>query len=121
MNWAADFRLPPVPRSPTSVGPPELLHAVPHQHDARQLRKRLDDVEVAQGADFEEGHAVLLGVRPRLLGGNLALEGQVEAVTYEDPRHARGMLGREKNIRGPINPPLRALTFSLLNIHNQDF
>lgn len=80
----------------TSVGPPELLHAVPHQDDARQLRERLDDIEVAQRAHFEKRHAVLLGVRPGLLCGNLPLEGQMQSVTYEDSRHARRMLG-EKN------------------------
>lgn len=80
----------------TSVGPPELLHAVPHQDDARQLRERLDDVEVAEGADLEEGHAVLLGVGPGLLCGDLALEGQVEAVAHQDPGHARSMLGKRR-------------------------
>lgn len=67
----------PAPHPPTSVGPPELLHAMPHEDDARQLRERLDDVEVAQWAHFKEGHAILLGVRPRLLGGNLPLESQM--------------------------------------------
>lgn len=67
----------PAPHPPTSVGPPELLHAMPHEDDARQLRERLDDVEVAQRAHFKEGHAILLGVRPRLLGGNLPLESQM--------------------------------------------
>lgn len=80
----------------TSVGPPELLHAVPHQHDARQLRERLDDVEVAQRTDLEEGHAVLLGVGPGLLGGHLPLEGQVQAVAHQDARHPRCMLGGER-------------------------
>lgn len=80
----------------TSVGPPELLHAVPHQDDARQLRERLDDVEVAQGTHLEEGHAVLLGVGSRLLGGHLAFEGQVQAVADEDSRHARSMLGKKR-------------------------
>lgn len=67
----------PASHPPTSVGPPELLHAVPHEDDARQLREGLDDVEVAQGAHFKEGHAVLLGVRSRLLRGNLPLECQM--------------------------------------------
>lgn len=66
----------------TSVWSPELLHAVPHQHDARQLRERLHDVEVAQRADLKEGHAVLLGVGAGLLRGHLPLEGQVEPVAY---------------------------------------
>lgn len=68
---------------------------MPHQDDARQLREGLDDVEVAQGTHFEEGHAVLLGVGPGLLGGNLAFEGQVQAVAHEDPRHARSMLRKK--------------------------
>lgn len=80
------------PPPPTSVGLPELLHAVPHQHDARQLRERLDDVEVAQRADLKEGHAILLSVRPGLLRRNLTLERQVEPVTYQDTRYTRGML-----------------------------
>lgn len=85
---------PPARPAPTSVGPPELFHAVPHQDDARKLREGLDDVEVAQGAHLEEGHAVLLGVRPRLLGGDLTFEGQMEAVTDQDPRHTWSMLGK---------------------------
>lgn len=86
-------------RPPTSVRPPELLHAVPHQHDARQLGERLDDVEVAQRAHLKEGHAVFLGVRPRLLRGDLALEGQMQPVTYEDPRNTWCVL-RRKNSDG---------------------
>ena len=84
----------------TSVGLPELLHAVPHEHDARQLRERLDDVEVAQGADLEEGHAVLLGIRPRLLRGHLPLERQVETVAHQDAGNARGMLEKRRKNRG---------------------
>lgn len=75
-----------------SVGPPELLHAVPHEDDAGQLRERLDDVEVAERTDLEERHAVLLGVRARLLRGNLPLKGQVQTVPHQDPRDSRGML-----------------------------
>lgn len=75
-----------------SVGPPELLHAVSHQNDSRQLGERLDHVEVTQRAHFKESHAVLLGVRPRLLCGDLALERQVQPVPDQDPRHTRGML-----------------------------
>lgn len=96
---------------PTSVGPPELLHAVPHQDDARQLREGLDDVEVAQGAHFEKRHAVLLGVRPRLLGGDLPFESQMESVAYKDPRNAWGMLGG-RNGTGLINALLRPSTCS---------
>lgn len=66
---------------------------MPHQDDARQLREGLDDVEVAQGAHLEEGHAVLLGVGPRLLGGHLPFEGEVQTVADQDSRHSRGMLG----------------------------
>lgn len=78
----------------TSVWSPELLHAVPHENDARQFGEGLDDVEVAQGAHLKEGHAVLLGVRPCLLGGNLSFEGQVQTVAHQDSRHTWGMLGR---------------------------
>jgi len=63
-----------------------------HEHDARQLRERLDDVEVTQGADLEEGHAVLLGVGPRLLRGHLPLEGQVKPVPHQNPGHTWSML-----------------------------
>lgn len=68
-----------------------------HQNDARQLREGLDDVEVAQRANLEEGHAVLLSVRPRLLGGNLPFEGQMQPVAYKDPRHTWCMLGRKQS------------------------
>lgn len=71
---------------------------MPHQDDARQLRKRLDDVEVAQRAHLEEGHAVLLGVGPRLLGGNLPFEGQMQAVAHEDSRYTWSMLGGNKRV-----------------------
>lgn len=75
---------------------------MPHQDDARQLREGLDHVEVAERADLEEGHAVLLGVGPGLLCGNLPLEGQVQPVPDQDPRHARCMLGtkRSRSVRG---------------------
>ena len=53
--------------SPTSIGPPDLLHAMPHKNDTRELSEGLNDVEVAQGADFKEGHAVLLCVGSGLL------------------------------------------------------
>lgn len=87
----------------TSVGLPELLHAVPHQDDARQLGEGLDDVEVAQRAHLEEGHAVLLCVRPRLFGGNLPFEGQMQAVTDEYSRYAWSMLGRKNQMDDRIN------------------
>lgn len=74
-----------------------------HQDDARQLREGLDNVEVAQRAHLEEGHAVLLGVGSRLLGGNLPFEGQMQTVTYEDSRHAWSMLGRENQPQDRIN------------------
>lgn len=69
----------------TSVRPPDLLHAVPHEHDAGQLSEGLNDVEVAQWADFEEGHAVLLCVGACLLCRDLPLEGQVQPVPNQDP------------------------------------
>lgn len=83
----------------TSVGSPDLLHAVPHEDDARQLREGLDDVEVAQGAHLKEGHAVLLGVGARLLRRHLPLEGQVQPVPHQDPRDTWGMLGQGKKWR----------------------
>lgn len=81
----------------TLVGSPEAVHAVPHQDDAGQLREGLGDVEVAQRADLEEGHAQLLGVHLRLLGGHLPLVGQVEAVAHQDLGHPRCMLGNKQN------------------------
>lgn len=83
----------------TSVGSPDLLHAVPHEDDAGQLREGLDDVEVAQGAHLEEGHAVLLGVGARLLGRHLPLEGQVQPVSHQDPGDTRGVLQQGKEGR----------------------
>lgn len=83
----------------TSVGPPDLLHAVPHEDDAGQLREGLDDVEVAQGAHLEEGHAVLLGVGARLLRWHLPLEGQVQPVSHQDPRDTWGMLEQGRKCR----------------------
>lgn len=71
---------------------------MPHQDDARQLRERLDDVEVAQRTHLEERHAVLLSVGSRLLGGNLAFEGQVKAVADEDSRHTWSMLGKQRDV-----------------------
>ena len=79
----------------TSVGLPELLHAVPHEDDPGQLGERLNDVEVAQRADLEEGHAVLLGVGAGLLRGHLPLKGQVEPVPHQDPWDPWCMLGGE--------------------------
>lgn len=76
----------------TSVGPPNLLHAMPHEHDAGQLGEGLDDIEVAQRADLKEGHAILLCVGARLLCWNLPLEGQVQPVPNQDPGDPRRML-----------------------------
>lgn len=70
-----------------------------HEDDARQLGEGLDDVEVAQRADLEEGHAVLLGVGTRLLGGHLPLEGQVQAVAHQDARNAGRVLHERERDR----------------------
>lgn len=80
--------------SPTSIGPPDLLHAMPHEHDTGELSEGLNDVEVAQGADFKEGHAVLLCVGSGLLRWDLPLEGQVQPVPNQDPGNTRCMLRR---------------------------
>lgn len=77
----------------TFAGSPESLHAVAGQHDACQLRERLCDVEVAQGADLEEGHAQTLGVHLRMLSGHLSLVGQVQTVAHQDLGHTWSMLG----------------------------
>lgn len=66
----------------TSVGSPDLLHAVPHEDNTGQLREGLYDIEVAQGADLEKCHAVLLRVSPGLLCWHLPLEGEVKPVSH---------------------------------------
>lgn len=66
---------------------------MPHKHDAGQLSEGLDDVEIAQWADLEEGHAVLLRVGTRLLCRDLPLEGQVQPVPNQDPGDPGCMLG----------------------------
>lgn len=76
----------------TSVGPPEFLHSMPHQHNARKLRERLDDVEVAQRTDLKEGHAVLFCISSRLLRRHLTLESQMKPVAHQDPGNAWGVL-----------------------------
>lgn len=80
----------------TSVGSPDLLHAVPHEDDTGELREGLYHVEVAQGADLKERHAVLLRVGPGLLRGHLPLEGEVKPVPHQDPGDTRGMLKKRK-------------------------
>ncbi len=73
---------------------------MPHQHDARQLCKRLDDVEVAERAHFEKRHAVLFCVRPCLFCGDLSLEGQVQPVTHKNTGYTRCVLriDRDKKV-----------------------
>ena len=80
----------------TSVGPPEFLHPMPHQHDARELSEGFDDIEVAQGANLKESHAVFLCISPRLLRRHLPLESQVEPVAHQDPGNTWGMLMEAK-------------------------
>lgn len=75
-----------------SVGPPEFLHPMPHQHDARELCEGFDDIEVAKGADLKESHAVFFCISPCLLCWNLPLESQVKPVAHQDPRNTWGML-----------------------------
>lgn len=84
--------------SPTSIGPPDLLHAMPHEHDAGELSEGLNDVEVAQRADFKEGHAVLLCVGSGLLRWDLPLEGEVQPVPNQDPGNTRCMLRRDSEL-----------------------
>lgn len=83
----------------TSVGLPELLHAMPHEHDAWELRERLYDVEVTEGTHFEKRHAVFFRVRPCLFCGDLSLESQVQPVTHKDTGHTRCMLRKDKETR----------------------
>jgi len=83
----------------TSVGSPDLLHAMPHEHDTGQLCEGLYDVEVAQGADLKKRHAVLLCVSPGLLRWHLPLEGEVKPVSHQDPRDTWGMLKKGKQWR----------------------
>lgn len=99
-------------RPHTSVGPPDLLHAMPHEHNAGQLREGLDDVEVAQGADLKEGHAVFLCIRAGLLRRDLPLEGQVQPVSNQDPGHSGCVLGvqnsAEAQTQGATHPSAAA-------------
>lgn len=67
-----------------------------HQHDAREFREGLNDVEVAQWADLEESHTVLLGVSPSLLCRNLTLESEMEPISHQNPGHAWSMLAEKK-------------------------
>lgn len=78
----------------TSVGPPEFLHSMPHQHDARKLSERLNDVEVAQRADLKEGHAVLFCVGSCLLRWHLPLESKMKPVAHQDPGNTWGVLDK---------------------------
>ena len=75
---------------------------MPHQHYASQLREGLGDVEVAQRADLEEGHAQLLRVHLGLLRGHLPLVGKVEPVAHQDLRHPWCMLGND-NKEGKVS------------------
>jgi hypothetical protein len=68
---------------------------MPHEYDAGELSEGLNDVEVAQGADFKKGHAVLFCVGTGLLCWDLTLEGQVQPVPNQDPGDPRCMLGEE--------------------------
>lgn len=80
----------------TFVGPPQALHAVPHEDDAGELCERLGDVEVAERAHLKESDAQLLGVHLRLLRSHLTLVGEVEAVPDQDLGHSRCMLDKKK-------------------------
>lgn len=81
---------------------------MPHKNDTRELSEGLNDVEVAQGADFKEGHAVLLCVGSGLLRWDLPLEGQMQPVPNQDPGNTRCMLRRGSELsRGIVtsHPP----------------
>lgn len=82
----------------TSVGPPEFLHSMPHQHDAWKFGERLDDVEVAQRTDLEEGHAVLFRISSCLFRRHLSLEGEMQPVAHQDPGNAWGVLSETTDI-----------------------
>lgn len=75
-----------------SVGPPKLLHPVPHQHNARKLCEGFDDIEVAERTDLKESHAVLFCISSCHLRWHLPLESQVKPISYQDPGHTWGML-----------------------------
>lgn len=85
--------------APTLARPPEPVHPVPQQHDPGQLREGLGDVEIAQGADLEEGDAQALRVGLGLLRGDLPLEGQVQAVSHQDLRDPGSVLAGERKAR----------------------
>lgn len=76
---------------------------MPHEDDTGQLSEGLNDVEVAQGADFKEGHAVLLCVGSGLLCWDLPLEGQVQPVPNQDTGNTRCVLRRSSQLsRGTV-------------------
>ena len=61
----------------TFIAPPKSLHAVPMQRHSRQFTETLPDVEVAQGADFEERHVILGSIHFCITLLHLPFEGEM--------------------------------------------
>lgn len=90
---------------------------MPHEHNTGQLSEGLGDIEVAQWADLEEGHAVLFCVGACLLRWDLPLEGQVQPVPNQDPGDPRCMLGGDRRLSTGMNvecPPTLAVPIPIL-------
>ena len=81
----------------TFIGSPVARHAVAEESDSRQLGHRLDDVEVAERADLEEGHVVLCGEVLRVRLAHFAPEGKVQSVANQDLGNARCVLKYKSN------------------------
>ena len=78
----------------TFVVAPGSTHAISLESKSRQLRKRLCDIEVTQGADLKEGHVILQGIQLSIGFTDLAPEGKVQPVSNKNLWHTRGMLGK---------------------------
>ena len=81
----------------TFIGSPVARHAVAEESDSRQLGHRLDDVEVTERADLEEGHVVLCGEVLRVRLAHFASEGKVQTVANQDLGNARCVLTYKSN------------------------
>ncbi len=84
----------------TSVGLPELLHAMPHQHDARQLCKRLDDVKLKRGLTSKNVCRSFLRTPVPVLWGPVAWTPGAAGYPQEyGGRYTRCVLRKDKETR----------------------